>query len=138
MKTQRFVIGLTVLNLLVLMSNLFRANSATSPEIAPVLRGRALEIVDDQGRVRAMIKIFPPDPKVKMPDGTTGYPETVLLRLIDSKGAPNVKISATEDGSGVSLGGESNPTHIQLLARGTNTSVKLVNKDNRQKLIKPE
>jgi hypothetical protein len=138
MKTQRFVIGLTVLNLLVLMSNLFRANSATNPEIAPVLRGRALEIVDDQGRVRAMIKIFPPEPNTKMPDGTIGYPETVLLRLINSKGAPNVKIAATEDGSGVSLGGDSNPTHIQLLARGTNTSVKLVNKDGKQKLLKPE
>src|SRR5437762_2547528 len=50
-----------------------------------------------------------------------GYPETVLLRLIDSKGAPNVKIAATEDGSAVSLGGESNPTNVQVLARGTST-----------------
>ena len=138
MKTQRFAIALVILNLFVLMATLFRANSAPNPEVAPVLRARALEIVDDQGRVRAMIRIFPADPKVKMPDGTTGYPETVLLRLIDSKGAPNVKIAATEDGSGVSLGGESNPTHIQLLARGTNTSLKLVNKDGRQHLIKPE
>src|SRR2546430_8324828 len=113
MKTQRLAIGLTVLNLFILMSSLFRANSAATPEIAPVLRGRGLEIVDEKGRVRAMIKVFPADPKVKMPDGTTGYPETVLLRLIDSKGAPNVKISATEDGSGLNLGGESNPTHIQ-------------------------
>ena len=137
MKTQRFVIGLTVLNLLVLMSNLFRANSATNPEIAPVLRGRALEIVDDQGRVRAMLKVFPADPNVKMPDGTTGYPETVLFRLIDSKGAPNVKIAATEDGSAMSLGGESNPTHVQVLARGTNTSLTLVNKDGSQQVIKP-
>ena len=138
MKTQRFAIGMTVFNVFVLMSILFRAHSAVSPEIAPVLRGRALEIVDDQGRVRAMIKVFPADPKVKMPDGTLGYPETVLLRLIDSKGAPNVKIAATEDGSAMSLGGESNPTHIQVLARGTNTSLKLVNKDGRQQVIKPE
>ena len=137
MRIQRFAIVLTVINLLILMSTLFRANSAPTPEVAPVLRGRALEIVDDQGRVRAMIKVFPADPKVKMPDGTTGYPETVLLRLIDSKGAPNVKIAATEDGSVMSLGGESNPTHVQVLARGTNTSLTLVNKDGRQQVIKP-
>ena len=137
MKTLRFAIGLTVLNFCILASTLFRADSAPTPEVVPVLRGRALEIVDDQGRVRAMIKIFPPDPNVKMPDGTTGYPETVLLRLINSKGAPNVKISATEDGSGMSLGGESNPTHMQFLARGTNTSLKLVNQDGRQQVIKP-
>src|SRR3954469_15940992 len=128
MKTQRFAIGLTVLNLFILMSALFRANSATTPDLPPVLRIRGLELVDDQGRVRAMLKVFPANPEVKMPDGTMGYPETVLLRLIDSKGRPNVKIAATEDGSGMSLGGESDPTHVQILARGTNTSMTLVNK----------
>ena len=138
MKTQRVAIGLTMLNLAILMCVLLRASSALSPEVAPVLRGHALEIVDDHGRVRAMIKVFPDNPTVKMPDGTMGYPETVLLRLIDSKGAPNVKIAATEDGSAVSLGGESNPTHVQLLARGMSTSLKLVNKDGHEQLIKPQ
>jgi hypothetical protein len=138
MKTQRLTIALTVLNLGILTFALLRANSAVFREVAPVLRGRALEIVDDQGRVRAMIRVFPPSPTAKMPDGTTGYPETVLLRLIDSKGAPNVKIAATEDGSAVSFGGESNPTHVQVLARGNSTSLKLVNHDGREQLIKPQ
>jgi hypothetical protein len=137
MKAQRFVFGLTVLNLVILTCTFFPANSATAPDIAPVLRARALEIVDGQGRVRAMIRVFPAEPELKMPDGTKGYPETVLLRLINSKGAPNVKIAATEDGSAVSFGGESNPTHIQILARGTNTLLKLVNKDGRQQVINP-
>src|SRR6187200_862394 len=137
MKTQRFAIGLTVLNLVVLTLVLLRAHPAASTEVAPVLRARGLEIVDDRGQVRAMIKIFPADPAVKMPDGTTGYPETVLLRLIDSKGAPNVKISATEDGSGISLGGEANPTNVQVLARGASTSLKLVNHDGQQQVITP-
>jgi hypothetical protein len=138
MKFQRFAAGLTVLNLFILALTLFRANPVTAPQVAPVLRGRALEIVDDRGRVRAMIRVFPPDPKVKMPDGTTGHPETVLLRLIDSEGAPNVKIAATEDGSALSFGGESNPTYVQILARGTDTSLKLVNKDGRQQVIRPQ
>src|SRR5262245_12243003 len=138
MKAQRFVIGLTLLNLVLVMPALFRASSAPPEPIAPVLRARALEIVDDQGRVRAMLKIFPADPTVKMPDGTTGYPETVLLRLINSKGAPNVKIAATEDGSGVSLGGESDPTHVQILARGAKTSLTLVNKDGRKQVVAPQ
>jgi hypothetical protein len=72
-----------------------------------------------------------------MPDGSVGYPEAVLLRLMSSRGAPNVKIAATEDGSGVSLGGERNPTHIQLLARGTTTSLKLKNSDTKEQIIKP-
>jgi hypothetical protein len=135
MKTQRIALGLTVLNLLLLAFTLFRASTAASPKVAPVLRAHALEIVDDNGRVRAMIRVFPASPNAKMPDGTTGYPETVLLRLIDSKGAPNVKIAATEDGSVVSLAGESNPAHVQVLARGTRPSVKLVNKDGQEQLI---
>lgn len=137
MKTQRLGMALTALNLVILTFILLRAKSLASTEVAPVLRGRGLEIVDDQGHVRAMIKIFPANPTVKMPDGTTGYPETVLLRLIDSKGAPNVKIAATEDGSAVSFGGESNPTHVQVLARGNSTSLRLVNQDGREQLIKP-
>jgi hypothetical protein len=138
MKTQRFALSLTVLNLLVLMSLLFRANSATTPDLPPVLRVRGLELVDDQGRVRAMLKVFPADPNVKMPDGTRGYPESVLFRLIDSKGGPNVKITATEDGSAMSLVGESNPTHVQIMVRGTNASLTLVNKDGKQQAVTPQ
>jgi hypothetical protein len=138
MKTQRWAIGLTVMNLAILTFLLLRATSFAAPRAAEILRGRGLEIVDDQGHVRAMIKVFPATPEAKMPDGTKGYPETVLLRLIDSKGAPNVKIAATEDGSAVSFGGESNPTHIQILARGPSTSLKLVNQNGRERLIKPQ
>ena len=140
MKTQRFAIALTVINLLILMPILFRANSApaTTPEVAPVLRARALEIVDDQGRVRAMIKVLPADPKVQMPDGTVGFPESVLFRLINSKGAPNVKIGPTGDGAGISLVGEPQPAYVQILTRGTNISMTLLNKDGRKHVITPQ
>jgi hypothetical protein len=76
-------------------------------------------------------------PTVKMPDGTTGYPETVLLRLMNSKGRPNVKIAATERGSGQLLGGESDPTYVQILAEGPSTSLELSDKNGREQLIKP-
>jgi hypothetical protein len=84
-----------------------------SPEVnsaGSVLRGRGLEITDDEGRVRASIKLHPAS---VLPDGTA-YPETVLLRLISSQGRPNVKIAATEDGSVVALGGEADPTHVAI------------------------
>ena len=137
MNTQRLLIALTVVNVASFVISLARPGAAGAEGVAPVLRGRALEIVDDRGRVRASITVFPADPSVKMPDGTTGYPETVLLRLINSKGAPNVKLATTEDGAGLVLGGESNPTHVQVLARGATTSLKLTNKDGQVKLIAP-
>jgi hypothetical protein len=144
MKVQRLLIALTVLNLGLLMFLLaqievhflgFRfllrpveVNSAGS-----VLRGRGLEITDDAGRIRASIKVYPAS---VLPDGAA-YPETVLLRLIDSKGRPNVKLAATEDGSALALGGESDPTHVAIAARGSTTSLTLTNKDGQQQLIKP-
>ena len=79
--------------------------------------------------------MFPANRAVKLPDGTTGYPETVLLRLINSQGGPNVKLATTEDGAGLVLGGESNPTHVQALARGATTSLKLSNKDGRVHMV---
>jgi len=117
--------------------SLGQSGAVVAPGVAPVLRGRALEIVDDRGRVRASLTIVPADPKVKMPDGTLGYPETVLLRLITSKGRPNVKIAATERGSGQLLGGESDPTHVQILAEGSSTTLRLSNQDGKVQVVKP-
>jgi len=136
MNTPRLLVALTAVNFALLVVTLVRP-SAAADDVAPVLRGRALQIVDDQGRVRASITIFPADPAVKMPDGATGYPETVLLRLINTKGAPNVKLAAMENGAGLVLGGETNPTHVQVLAQGPDTSLKLTNKDGQTQLIKP-
>src|SRR5882762_3442767 len=135
MNTKRFLIALTVVNVTVLAISLARPGAAADG--ASVLRGRALEIVDDRGRVRASITVFPADPAVKMPDGTTGYPKTVLLRLINSVGGPNVKLATMENGAALVLGGESNPTRVQVLAQGASTSLKLSNKDGQVKVITP-
>ena len=64
--------------------------------VAPVLRGRALEIVDDHGRVRASIQVLPASTQN---DGQRS-PETVLLRLITEKGRPSVKIGSSEESAG--------------------------------------
>ena len=131
----RLAIALTALNVLILASIWFRVGSAATTEQAPMLRGRSLELVDDQGRVRAELKVTPADPNIKMPDGTVGYPEAVLLRLIDSKNGPNVKLTTTEDGAGLVIGGESG--YVQIISRGQHDPiVRLVTKDGRKQEIK--
>src|SRR6184192_4602152 len=129
MTAQRLVVALTALNIaLVASSILSRTRPAVAASgVAPVLRGRALEIVDDRGRVRASIAVLPADPAFKMPDGTTGYPETVLLRLRSSAGRPNVKLAATEDGAGLVLGGDSDPTYAELMRTRENSIFQLTN-----------
>jgi len=139
MTAQRILFALTGLNLGLLLVSFARYTrpAAADPGVVPVLRGHALEIVDARGQVRASISVLPADPAVKMPDGTAGYPETVLLRLRTSAGRPNVKLAATEDGAGLVLGGESDPTYLQLLARGVTTSVRLSNKDGQVHVVEP-
>ncbi len=137
MKTQRLAVALTVINLVFLIFNLTQSRQATAEGVPEVLRGRSLEIVDDQGKVRASIKLHPADPNFKMPDGKTGYPETVMFRLIDAKGRPEVKLGASEQGGGLGIVGASDTTHLLLKAEGADTFLKLTNKSGRAQLIKP-
>jgi len=142
MKNQRVLIVLTLVNLGIMIFMLFHQNgsvAASSP--APVLRARGLEVVDDQGRVRASIQIQPEGP-ARAWDGTVAkdgkiYPETVLLRLIRPDGRPSVKIATSEQGSGISLGGGVDPTYIVLGAQGGDPSLALTDKDGRRQVIKP-
>ena len=135
MQMQRVLVALTIVNAALLVFFLTHPHGVAATDVAPVLRGRALEIVDDHGRVRAELRVLPAQPALKMPDGTTGYPETVLLRLLTSSNSPNVKLATTEDGSALVLGGESG--YVQILGRGTTPLVKLVNKDGKEQTIKP-
>jgi hypothetical protein len=137
MKTQRLAIVLTLINLVILMFTLAHSRPATADGVATVLRGRSLEIVDDQGRVRASIKVHPADKTFKMPDGKKGYPETVMFRLIDPNGRPEVKLGASEQGGGLGLIGDSDTTHVLLQAEGADSSLKLANKNGREQIIKP-
>jgi hypothetical protein len=133
MKLHRLAMTVTIVNIVLFVVVLTRGRSVSATSVPAVLRARALELVDYHGRVRAEIKVVPAEPALKMPDGTVGYPETVQLRLIDSSGSPNVKLAATEDGSGLVLGGQSG--YVQILSRKESPFVKLVDKDGRQQLF---
>ena len=135
MKMQRLLIALTVVNPgLLIFLLLSHIGPALANSVAPVVRGRALEIVDDQGRVRASIKVQPAE--TFKPTGKK-YLETVILRLIDPNGRPEVKIVASEQGAGLSFVGDSDATQVLLGADGMDSFLKLTNKDGRQQLVKP-
>ena len=136
MKLQKTLIVLTLANFAMLSYNLLQPRSVGAQAVAPVLRGKALEIVDDSGKVRASINVFPADPKVKLPDGST-LKETVLLRLIDSNGRPNIKIDTTVDGAGLLLAGPKDPGWVQLFAKDGNPRVKLTGRDGKINEMKP-
>ena len=135
MKAQWSALALTAVNLALLLLTLAELRPVAAQGRAPVLRGSGLEIVDDQGRVRATISV--------LPAGTSAagdrYPETVLLRLITERGRPSVKIGASEEEAGLSLAGPTGTkdTYVILAAKGTSSSLKIRDESGREQVIKP-
>lgn len=128
---------LTVVNVVVLIVTLTQAHTAVAAnEAVPVLRGRALEIVDERGKPRATITV--------LPAGTSQsgqpYRETVLLRLITEQGRPSVKIAASEESAGLSFAGPTGTerTWVQLLSQGKVSSLTLKNEDGSEKVVRPD
>ena len=137
MNTQRLLAIFTAVNLGLLGYQVLqpRLAVAATADVPGVLRGRALEIVDARGKVRASLTVIPEDPKVIWKGKP--YPETVLLRLISPEGRPNVKLGASQMGAGLLIGGATDPTHVQVLAEGGESVLKLINKDGTERSIKP-
>ena len=131
MKSQRLAMGLTALNLLLLLAVLVpQLRPSQAQEVVPVLRGRALELVDEAGQVRSRINVEP--------DGE------VVFRLTDRTGTIRVKLGAGESGSGLLLLDGATEPAVQVIARRTGTperptttSVTLRGAAGEQRVIKP-
>lgn len=136
MKNSRALIALTVVNVAILVFTLTQqVRSASAETAAPVLRGSGLEIVDGQGRVRASISVVPAGKS----QGGDAYPETVLLRLITERGRPSVKVSTSEEASGLTLAGPTNTqdTYAILQSKGKVSSLKLRSEGGQEQVVKP-
>ena len=136
MKIHRFGIALTIINAVLLAVVLTQSNRpALASDTPAMLRGRGLEIVDEQGRVRASITVFP----AKVDANGTTSAETVLLRLITERGRPAIKISTSEEGSGLAVVGPTGTqqTYVSIGAKGTESTLKLKNEDGRERSLVP-
>ena len=135
MNTTRTLVALTIVNLVLVATGMVQhARAAMSREELPVLRGRALEIVDAQGRIRASITVLP-----GRSEALAEPADTVLLRLITERGRPTVKIASSEPQSGLSFAGptETKDTYVILEAAARSTSLKLRAEDGRELLLRP-
>jgi len=136
MKMQPVLLVLTLVNVALLTWTLLQFRSAVAaPDAAPVLRGRALQIVDERGHVRASIAVYPA--RTQPNGGSTA--ETVMLKLITERGRPSVKIGASEQQAGLALVGPSGTQHtyIQMGANGSVSTLTLKNEDGRERAVTP-
>lgn len=122
MKTERILLGLTLINLILLLVQAAQARSEAAPGVASVLRTQAFELVDERGTVRSRLNVEA--------DGT------VVFRMLDQEGAIRVKLGADKNGSGLALLDEKTEPGVHILAGDPKTGITLKNKDG-QRVLEP-
>jgi hypothetical protein len=118
-RIQDLTLALSALNLTALLA----AAAWPRSTVEPVLRGRALELVDATGQLRARLDVEPSG--------------EVVLRLLDEKGTIRVKLGAGRSGSGLLLANDATEPGVHLLAKSDVTSLRLATKDGRERVITP-
>jgi hypothetical protein len=136
-RTVLIALGITAVNLVILIVALVLVvRPAAAPEVADVLRGRSLEIIDTEGRVRAQLLIQP----ATVEDGQR-YSETVLFRLINPDGLPAVKLGSSVDSAGLLLDrkvtNRQGWSGAQILSEPPGGLVRLVGADGTEQVIQP-
>jgi hypothetical protein len=122
MKTQRLVLSVAAVGMLVLLGFLLHERPAAAQAAPTVLRAQAIELVDSRGRVRAQL-------------GVESNGE-VVFRLRDANGTIRVKLGASEDGSGLLLANEATEPGVHILAKRTDTFL-TVQRGERRQVIRP-
>ena len=103
---------------------LSRPSAAPPPGVAPdTVRARVLELVADDGRIRARLNV------------ESGG--EVVLRLLDQDGTIRVKLGAGTDGSGLLLNNDATEPGVHLLAGRKGSSVRVANRDGRERILAP-
>jgi hypothetical protein len=123
MNTLRIAVALGALNLAILAGAAVQARTAVAQGGDDILRGRALELVDEGGKTRARIDVEPSG--------------EVVFRLLDQQGTIRVKLGAGKEGSGLLLANDATEPGVHILAKDTGSSIRVVNEDGRQRLIAP-
>ena len=123
MKINRIAVAITLINLVLLIFAFARSGAPAAQTVPEVLRVRAIELVDDNGQVRAQLNVES--------DGE------VVFRLRDAKGTIRVKLGASEDGSGLVLLDDATEPGVHLLTNRDGTSLTLTGKGGAQQVIEP-
>lgn len=123
MRPHRLIIGLAGINVVLLAALLVQGPRASAAGDPGTVRARAIELVDERGRVRAQLNVES--------DGE------VVFRLRDSAGEIRVKLGAGGDGSGLLLLDGSTEPGIHMLAKSTETSVTLTARGGQRRVITP-
>jgi|SRR5687767_4635594 hypothetical protein len=111
MNTRGLASVIMTVGVIVAVTTLVYDGPVAAQSVPDVIRVRALELVDERGRVRAQLDVE-----------ASGE---VVLRLRDSTGTIRVKLGAGHDGSGLLLANERTEPGVHILANQRATSITL-------------
>jgi hypothetical protein len=94
-------LALTALNVVLFV--LSCRGAPVTADVPSVIRARSLQIIDDRGHIRASLEVLPGS-------------DTSILRLSDANGRPEVKLAASEKGSGLSIVGATDENYVVVSA----------------------
>lgn len=120
---QKVIVAGTALAVLLAAAVSRSEGRATVAAASDTVRVRAFELVDERGKVRSRISVEPGG--------------EVVFRLLDQEGTIRVKLGAGRDGSGMVLLNDATEPGVHLLSKPAGSSVRVVNKDGRERLLAP-
>lgn len=136
MKTVSIANGLALLNAMLLAALIAsHVQSLSAAQDLPVLRGRGLEIVDNQGRVRVSIIVHGPETV-----NGRQYPGAAVLRMGNPQFGPGVKLAASDSGgAGLGLAAERLPDgrSVGVQLHANDARVVLINSKGRERIFIP-
>jgi hypothetical protein len=119
----RLAIGLAGANVALLVMVWVQGHRVSASSVPETLRAKAIELVDEHGRIRAQLNVE-----------SNGE---AVLRLRDSSGEIRVKLGADKDGSGLLLLNGSTEPGVHMLAKNNGTTLTLTNKGGQRRVITP-
>jgi hypothetical protein len=122
MKTQVSIISLVALNIVLLACMAAQPKPDGQQGVQSIVRARAIELVDDKGRIRGSLTV-----------ATNGE---AVFRLRDADETIRVKLGASKEGSALLLLDDSTNPGLHVLARH-GTTMTLINPDGRKRVVEP-
>jgi hypothetical protein len=122
MKFQHIAVTLSVFNLLLLIFLLNQTRSTAQQDVIPMVRTRAFEVVDENGKVRAQFNVE-----------KTGE---VVFRMRDSKGTIRSKFGASESGSGLSMMDDRTEATVQIRSNQAGGNIVLIDREGHERTIR--
>ena len=132
-QNQRMSIALTMVNAALFLGTLLvQARPAVARQTTePVLRGRALEIVDSNGQIRFSVSVASPTT-----EGGKHYPDRLLMVIGSPGQGPGVKLVNSAEGTDLGLMHGDRP-RIHLSASSQGSFVKLIAADGTTRSLTP-